>query len=52
MTDPQENSDRYSLPIAWPDPLSASPWAAINDSISDTPSKDGNPDLQSGHDTR
>lgn len=50
VTDPQENPDRDNSPIAWLDSLPASPRAAINDSISDTPSKDGNPDLQFGQD--
>ena len=47
----KKNSDRDNSPIVWPDSLPASPRAAINDSISDTLSKDGNPDLQSRQDT-
>lgn len=45
MTDPQKYSDRDISPIEWPESLPASPYTAINSSVPDMPSKDGNPDL-------
>lgn len=44
MTDPREYSDRDISPIEWSESLLASLYA-INSSVPDMPSKDGNPDF-------